>query len=246
MMKLMAITAHPDDEAGAFGGALLCYHARGVETSVICLTAGQAATHRGPARSDGELAALRRAEFAAACRILHVDHGEVLDYPDGGLVRADLLAVVGDLTERIRTIRPHVILTMGPEGAVTGHPDHSMASLFATLAYQWAGRRDRFPEQLEAGLEPHRTQKLYYSTAAFTLPERPPVSPPPCSATLAIGPWVEEKIAAFRAHATQAPLWEAFARAMRRFGDKELYHLAAVSQPSVAEAESDLLEGVSG
>jgi len=244
MMKLMAITAHPDDEAGAFGGALLHYHARGVETSVICLTPGQAATHRGAARSDAELARLRRAEFAASCRILQVTHGEVLDYADAGLVRADLHAVVGDLTERIRRIRPHVLLTMGPEGAVTGHLDHSMASLFATLAFHWAGRNDRYPEQLAAGLEPHRTRKLYYSTAAFTLPDRPPVSPPPCSATLAIGPWVEEKIAAFRAHTTQAPLGEPFARAMRRFGDKELYHLAAVSEPSVAEAESDLFEGI--
>ena len=81
MLKLLCITAHPDDEAGAFGGTLLLYQERGVETSVVCLTAGTAARNRGTARSNEELAELRRAEFAASCKVLNVSHGEVLDYP---------------------------------------------------------------------------------------------------------------------------------------------------------------------
>ena len=56
MLRLLCITAHPDDEAGAFGGILLLYGERGVETSVICLTAGTAAKNRGTARTDEELA----------------------------------------------------------------------------------------------------------------------------------------------------------------------------------------------
>ena len=64
--RLMCITAHPDDECGAFGGALLMAHAAGAETTVICLTEGQAASHRGGASSSTQLAELRRSEFAAA------------------------------------------------------------------------------------------------------------------------------------------------------------------------------------
>ena len=41
--RLLCITAHPDDEAGGFGGTLLQYAERGVETHVVCLTPGQAA-----------------------------------------------------------------------------------------------------------------------------------------------------------------------------------------------------------
>ncbi|HEY1271762.1 MAG TPA: PIG-L family deacetylase, partial [Terriglobales bacterium] len=52
MLRLMCITAHPDDEAGAFGGTLRLYRDRGVETCVLCLTPGQAATHRGGVKSD--------------------------------------------------------------------------------------------------------------------------------------------------------------------------------------------------
>jgi LmbE family N-acetylglucosaminyl deacetylase len=244
MIRLLGITAHPDDEVGAFGGTLLLYHSRGVETSVICLTRGQAATNRGTAKSDQELANLRSSEFYASCRVLRVANAQILDYPDGSLQREDLVAVSGDLTRRIRELKPHVILTMGTEGAITGHPDHSMASIFATMAFHWAARKDRFPEQLEGGLQPHRAQKLYYSTASFVLPDRPPVSPPPCTATIDISQVLDGKIAASREHVTQAPLMALFAKAMRRFGGAELFHLAASNMPSTLELEIDLLTGV--
>ena len=244
MMRILGITAHPDDEVGAFGGTLLLYSARGVETSVICLTPGQAATNRGNARSDEELAALRRAEFAASCAILRVSKAQVLEYADGALERADFYAVVGVLTRQVREIRPHLILTMGPEGAVTGHADHSMASIFATMAFHWAARKDRYPDQLDSGLAPHKTQKLYYSTAPFILPDRPPVSPPPCTATIDIAPFLEDKIRAFQAHTTQAPLMARFGKAMRQFGSKERFHLAAANQPIDIQSETDLLTGV--
>jgi LmbE family N-acetylglucosaminyl deacetylase len=55
-LRLMCFTAHPDDECGAFGGALMQAHQRGVETSVVCLTEGRAASNRGNARSGDELA----------------------------------------------------------------------------------------------------------------------------------------------------------------------------------------------
>lgn len=245
MIKILGITAHPDDEVGAFGGTMLLYHSRGVKTYVICLTPGQAATNRGEAQSDEELADLRRAEFKASCKILQVTEAQILDYPDGALNSADFYAVVGDLTRRVRRIRPHLILTMGPEGAITGHPDHSMASIFATMAFHWAACKDRYTEQLQEGLQPHQAQKLYYSTAPFVLPDRPPVSPPPCTATIDIEPFLENKIKAFQAHTTQAPLMARFGKAMRRFGNRELFHLAATNQPSNIEIETDLLTGVS-
>lgn len=244
MTRVLGITAHPDDEVGAFGGTLLLYQARGVETYVTCLTRGQAATNRGQARSDEELAEIRAAEFLAACRVLRVAGPEILAYPDGGLHQVDFYSAVGDLTRRVREVRPDVILTMGSEGAVTGHLDHSMVSLFATMAFHWAARQDRYPEQLANGLQPHRARKLYYSTASFVLPDRPPVSPPPCSARIDISEFLEDKIAAARCHVTQAPLMERFQKTLRKLGREELFHLAAVNQPATLEFETDLLSGL--
>ncbi len=245
MPRLLCFTAHPDDEAGGFGGSLQRCAARGGETHVICLTPGQAATHRGGAGSDQELSARRRQEFAASCQLLNVSHSEVLDYPDGRLDRQDFLTVVADLTRRVRQIRPHVIMTIGPEGGVTAHPDHSMVSLFATMAFHWAGRSNRFPEQLSDGLAVHQTQKLYYATALFTLPERQPVSLPPATAMLELSAQeFETKIAAFKRHTTQAPLFGFFEAAMRKRGRLEVFQLAASLKPRKAETETDLFTGI--
>jgi len=246
MRKLLCVTAHPDDEAGAFGGALLLYQERGVETSVICLTAGTAARNRGTARTNAELAALRRAEFAASCKLLHVTHGEVLDYPDGRLDRVNLYEAAGELVLRIRRIRPQVLLTFGPDGGMTGHIDHAMAGIFATTAFEWAGRPDRYPDQLQQGVTPHRAQKLYYHTADFLLPDRQSISPPTVTARIEIGrERSEKKQQAFQQHATQAPLFE---RVRQNLGDRlgtvEMYHLAATRDPRDANYETDLFEGV--
>lgn len=246
MLRMLAVTAHPDDEAGAFGGALCLYRDRGVETCVICLTPGQAASHRGKAKNDHELAALRREEFAASCELLKVTRAAVLDYPDGQLHRIDMRRVVSELVLHIREFRPQVMLAMGPEGAITGHTDHSMASVFATLAFHWAGRDNRFPDQLTDSLRPQRVQKLYYCTAPAPLPNRQPISFPPVTARIDIGAYLENKIAAFHTHQTQAPLFPLFDAYVAKLGSPELFHLAASTAPGAALIEADLFEGVTG
>jgi LmbE family N-acetylglucosaminyl deacetylase len=245
MLRLLCITAHPDDEAGGFGGTLLRYAERGVETHVVCLTPGQAATHRGGAKSDEELSAARRLEFQAACKLLKVSQATVLNYPDGKLDRQDFYAVVADLTRRVREIRPHVIMSMGTEGAITAHPDHSMVSIFGTMAYHWAGRTNRFTDQLEQGLSPHRTQKLYYASALFTMPERQPVSLAPCTTVIELGDHeIEAKIAAFKLHTSQQPLFGFFEETIRHRKKMEIFHLANKTEPDKAGMEKDLFAGV--
>jgi LmbE family N-acetylglucosaminyl deacetylase len=244
MFRLLCVTAHPDDEAGNFGGSLRLYHERGVETYVLCLTAGQAATHRGDTHSAEDLAAQRRREFQDSCRILKVTSGEVLDYPDGALHRADFYRVVEDLVLKLRTIRPHVVMTYGAEGGVTAHSDHGMAGIFATAAFHWAARSDRYAEQLTAGLNPHRAQKLYYTTALFTLPGRQPIAPPPATTVIEIGDYLESKVAAFKAHISQAPLFSLFENHVSKRGRQEHFHLAARAVSSMMTQETDLFAGV--
>lgn len=245
MLRLLCFTAHPDDEAGGFGGTLLRYAERGVETHVICLTPGQAATHRGNAKSDDELSALRRREFEASSKLLKISHGRVLDYPDGKLDRQEFFAVVADLARRVREIKPHVVMSMGTEGAITAHPDHSMVSVFATMACHWAGRTNRFPDQLQNGLAPHRTQKLYYASALFTMPQRQPVSLAPTTTIIHLEQReIDVKIAAFKCHTTQAPLFSFFEDTVRKRGNLEVFHLANAVTPRKAEMETDLFAGV--
>jgi LmbE family N-acetylglucosaminyl deacetylase len=240
----MCVTAHPDDEAGSFGGTLRKYADRGVETCVVCLTPGQAASNRGNAASDEELARQRRKEFAESCQILGVRKPIILNYPDGQLYRQELNRVVYALSFEIRRFRPDVLMSFGADGGFTGHPDHSMAGLFATLAFQWSGRANRYPDQLTDGIASHRTQKLYHATGEFALANRPPVTFSPETTVIEIAASIETKIAAFKAHKTQAPLWPLFEQNIRRQGPRETFHLAASVHAGPVTFETDLFEGI--
>jgi LmbE family N-acetylglucosaminyl deacetylase len=244
----MCFTAHPDDECGAFGGALMQAHQRGVETSVVCLTEGRAASNRGNAGSGDELAAMRRREFAAALRVLDVDHGEVLTYPDGGLPREDFTRVTTALVERIRRFRPQVVLTFGGDGNVNLHPDHTMVCFFATAAFHWAGRTNFAPWQITAGLLPYRPQKLYYGVAPFLAnagaEEAPRIALMPASLVLELGDLQDRKIEAFQQHTTQAELLAKVKAAFERAGGEEKYLLAAAPGMGSSPLETDMFAGL--
>lgn len=187
---------------------------------------------------------MRKREFAASCEILRVSRPIIFDYPDGQLYRQELNRIVYELTLQIREFRPHVLLAFGPEGGVTGHPDHSMAGIFAALAFHWAGRANRYADQFQSGIEPHRTQKLYCSTAEFALPGRQPITFPPTTTVIEIGNHLETKIAAFKAHKSQAPLFPLFEENVRKRGPRELFHLAASIKAGPVKHETDLFDGV--
>jgi LmbE family N-acetylglucosaminyl deacetylase len=248
VLRLLCVTAHPDDESGAFGGVLSKYSEAGVECSVLCLTAGERATNRGGAADDEALKAMRRAEFASACTHLGVARAQVLDYPDGALDRCDFLAVTGQLIQAIRNLRPHVLITFGAEGFFTAHPDHGMAGLFTSAAFQWAARDNRCTAQLQQKvgpcIEPWQARKLYYVTTLFSLPERPTVSLAPVTARIDVSPYLRRKIEAFACHTSQRALLPLFEDHQKLVGTHELFHLAATAQVTPMKMESDLFEGI--
>ncbi len=65
MRTLLAVTAHPDDEAFLFGGALALHAAAGGSTALLCLTDGQAGRTGGLCNTT-DLARVRRAELETA------------------------------------------------------------------------------------------------------------------------------------------------------------------------------------
>jgi len=243
-LRLMCFTAHPDDECGAFGGALMRAHQRGFETSVICMTEGRAASSRGIARNADELAALRRQEFAAALRVLDVDHGEVLTYPDGDLARQDFFQVTTALVERIRRFRPQVVLTFGADGNVNLHPDHTMICFFATAAFHWAGRASFASEQIAAGLLPWRPQKLYYGVAPFLVNDEPTIALVPASLVLDVDDLKAKKFEAFQQHTTQADLLVRIKVVFDETGGEEKYLLAAAPGMRSSPLETDMFAGL--
>ncbi|MEZ5417106.1 MAG: PIG-L family deacetylase [Vicinamibacterales bacterium] len=169
--RLMALVAHPDDEAMVFGGTLAKYAAAGVETAVVSATRGDAGRHRGRRPGDpaypgaAALAAVRAQEFAAAAAVLGVRDAVLLDYPDKYLDQADVGGIVENLARHIRRFRPAVVLTFGPDGAY-GHPDHIAISQYATAAVVAAGAsgdRGLAPGAATPPAGPHVVSKLYFA-----------------------------------------------------------------------------------
>lgn len=173
--RLLALFAHPDDEAFPVGGALAAHAAQGVKIRLVTATLGE----EGEIRQEGSatretLPAIRRIELACAVRALGLSEHEVLGYRDSGMARSSsnshpeayINAPVDEVVERlvreIRRYRPQVVLTFEP-GGLYGHPDHIAVCKHATEAFRLAADPDAFPNQLVGGVQPHNADRLFYS-----------------------------------------------------------------------------------
>lgn len=146
----MAVLAHPDDESLGIGGTLARYAGEGVRTFLVTATRGERGRHgESRAGSPAQLGALREAELMAASRVLGVSEVRVLDYPDGALDQVDPREAAAGIAAHIMRVKPHVVLTFGPEGAY-GHPDHIAISQLTTAAV------------MSAASAAYQVPKLYY------------------------------------------------------------------------------------
>jgi mycothiol S-conjugate amidase len=171
-LTLMAVHAHPDDEAFGSAGTLARYSAEGVTTCLVVATRGEQGEIHDPDLNEEEarplLGAIREQELRRATKILGISHLDFLGYEDSGMAgtpendnprcfhQASLEEATGRLVALIRRHRPQVVLTYGEDGGYN-HPDHVRTHLVASAAFQDAGTALRFPE---AG-KPWQPSKLY-------------------------------------------------------------------------------------
>ncbi len=174
-LRLMAVHAHPDDEASKGAATTARYVAEGHEVMVVTLTGGERGDILNPAMDTPgvheRIHEVRREEMARAAEILGVQH-RWLGFVDSGLPEGDplpplpegcfALVPLEEATERlvavIRAFRPHVLTTYDEHGGYP-HPDHVRCHDVSMAAFDAAGDPDRFPE---AG-EPWQPLKVYYS-----------------------------------------------------------------------------------
>lgn len=172
---LLAVHAHPDDEASKGAGTAARYAAEGVRTVLVTCTGGEAGEILNPAADDPEtranLAAVRLAELRESVRVLNYSSLRLLGYRDSGMAdseanthpdcfaAAPLEDAVGKLVAIIREERPQVIVTYDEDHSGYPHPDHIRVHDISVAAFDAAGDPERFPE---AG-PPWQPLKLYYT-----------------------------------------------------------------------------------
>lgn len=172
--RLLAVTAHPDDETFGCGGTLARHAAEGVHVTLVCATRGEVGNISDPSLATPEsLAHVREQELRAACDVLGVSNLHLLDYRDSGmagtlenehpqsLAQSDHGKLTYKVVEIIRKVRPQVVITFDPTGGY-GHPDHIAIHEATREAFAASGDRDRYAEQLTDRLTPHQPSKLYY------------------------------------------------------------------------------------
>jgi LmbE family N-acetylglucosaminyl deacetylase len=143
-LTLMAVHAHPDDEATGTGGVLARCASEGIRTVLVTCTDGGCGDGPGgvkpgePGHDPAAVVALRRGELEASCAVLKISHLELLGYADSGMLGwaandapgsfwstpvDDAAARLGELMQRYQ---PDVVVTYDENGFY-GHPDHIQA-----------------------------------------------------------------------------------------------------------------------
>ncbi|MHA7306264.1 mycothiol conjugate amidase Mca [Arthrobacter sp. TMN-49] len=177
-LRLLAVHAHPDDEASKGAATMASYAAAGVEVMVATCTGGERGDIQNPAligdpHSDRDMGGARRLEMAKAATILGISQ-QWLGFTDSGLPEGDPLPelpansfalkpleiAAAPLIRLVRRFRPHVIISYDENGGYP-HPDHIMAHKIAVEAFTAAGDPERYPGTGQAW-EP---SKLYYDLA---------------------------------------------------------------------------------
>jgi LmbE family N-acetylglucosaminyl deacetylase len=159
-LKLLAVFAHPDDEAMGMGGTLAKYSREGVETYCVCATCGERGWFGLEEQNPGlqRLGQIRTQELTNAIKELGLKELHFLDYVDGEVDEADHCEAIDKIVTHIRRIQPQVVVTFPPDGNY-GHPDHIAVGQFTGAAIVCAA--DSGYQDAE-NLTAHRVSKLYY------------------------------------------------------------------------------------
>jgi LmbE family N-acetylglucosaminyl deacetylase len=152
----MAVHAHPDDEATGTGGVLAKAAAEGIRTVLVTCTDGRCGDGPDgvkpgePGHDPVAVAAYRRTELDASCAVLGIDHLEMLDYADSGMVGWATNDAPGSfwstpvdesaarLAELFERYQPDVVVTYDENGFY-GHPDHIQAHRITMAAVAATG-----------------------------------------------------------------------------------------------------------
>jgi LmbE family N-acetylglucosaminyl deacetylase len=187
-LTLMAVHAHPDDEASSTGGVLALYSGQGIQTVVVTCTNGEFGDAPGQVKpgQDGHdeqaVAQLRLAELRQSCKILGVTDLELLGYHDSGMPdweyrnRPDAFCNIPteQVAERIGGLieqyRPQVVISYDPKGMYQ-HPDHVHAAVSAEAAVRLTGSPATFYQTAMRGSDWRKLWQALREQGVPGLPE---------------------------------------------------------------------------
>lgn len=128
---LVAIFAHPDDEAFGPGGTLAIY-GKTHDVYLICVTRGQAGHNN--ADQDRPIQEIREEELRNSAKLLGIKSLFFLDYEDGALSNNQYHAIANDIQVLLDELKPETLMTFEMRG-VSGHLDHIAVSMIVHYVF---------------------------------------------------------------------------------------------------------------
>src|SRR3989338_3551262 len=112
--KLLVVLAHPDDEAFGPGGTIAKYAKAGAEIHLLCATRGEEGQwhKKSIIKEDIKIQQIREKELLKSAEILGISKVEFLGFRDGYLSNAIYHQLAGKISDKIKSFKPQVVLTM--------------------------------------------------------------------------------------------------------------------------------------
>ena len=132
MKPVVAVFAHPDDEAFGPSGTLALL-AKERDVYIICVTDGAAGMNSS--QKTQELSAIRREELLASAKVLGIKEVFFLNYKDGELASNIYHKVAADIQELLERLDPEIVVTYELHG-VSGHLDHIAVAFITTFVFE--------------------------------------------------------------------------------------------------------------
>ena len=234
---LLAIFAHPDDEAFGNGGTLSLYAKQGVKVFLICATRGESGKITDPAIDPNtDKAKLREEELKTACKVMGINPPIFLDFQDSGrhertqhsnekaLMNVDELEIERSILAHMAEIKPDIMISFDPHG-IYGHIDHIKVHRAATAAF-WSADSVLSPAPKRLFYSAISTERMRVMQAAR--PTSPlanldagiyGVAETSFAAIIDVSAYKLEKEAAIKAHRSQVGPQSSFANATNNTQD---------------------------
>ena len=208
--KVLCFSPHADDTEILAGGTLAMWASEGVEV-VLCVVTNGAMGSNDPAVDRDDLIATRQREQRNAAAILGISEVIFLGYEDGFVEDSHELRI--EMIREIRRHKPDIVL--GPDPSLyyldrwyVNHPDHRrVGEAFLAAVNPGATTVPLYRRELyDQGFEPHQVKGCLL------------LASPNSDHFVDITEFVETKIAALEAHASQREGWTDSELAVRGLG----------------------------
>lgn len=243
--KLLAVFAHPDDEAFGPGGTIAKYASEGTEVHILCATRGESGKWHEDSRKshthkmDVKVHHIREKELLQSTRALGVSKVEFMDFTDGELCNNLYHKIAEKIIKKINEFKPQIIITLDRLG-ISGHIDHITISMVTT--YSFLKTKDPKKLYYEVMTKKQRSQEERLDDYFIYFPEGYDESK--TTTKIDYSKYWDKKYKAMLQHQSQLDDVKAILKSLRKSPKVDYFILQHYRNVKVKFPETDLFAGI--